>query len=1187
MSRLGQTTWQASLSQEALKIMVTELKRVADDKTCVVVYDTSDRAPRKVIHIGNTNRYTPDGDFAFSVHQQPAIAVHNQSGLARIMAKSCVLAGLLHDLGKGTERFQEKLKYGVTKNKGLSDPIRHEIVSVLMAGPLLQAMAQMSKEQDIASWCNQHMQAVLDAFQANDQRTPYQRSQEIAKHLQTGIFHPLHWAKQSLLETSINWLVLSHHRLPDGALCSTDGIIPSPSFGGKFNYFLKVVETASSIGESDSTHVEKERFNKKDFNENLSLCRVTDSMESIRQPWDDKTWRVKVFECYQRLTRLKAEYEHLLPDNALKDDNAWATGLALMGRPALVYADYMISFEKKPSGRSRKKGTIYANTTMVDNEAQYADSLESHLIGVGDRAGKYCADLFIRRNGLTHNFPTLSSDERNVLLPGLNKKTASDPRYHWQDVVLSSLKPLRSNTPFFASVMGKTGAGKTRGNFMLMHALKEDLRFTCAIGLRSLVKQTYAAYQDPFIGLTEDHVALLIGESQGQSEKLPSEASGTGNDLQEDEQLLLGDYILNGNTVFEHSLGEIFDGKKQRAMLANPIQVMTVDHIMPGASLGRSSELKLLLHLMGTDIVLDEIDDYSVSSQAALMRMAFISGVFGRSFVLSSATATPIIQKAFFNAWSHGYRHHRKLFQFGETDVEAFGVLVSHVQGSEVVRTSLDGFEAGCDLFVRQVVADASQPVHVNHRLAVATMSCKSTSEAIQGPLAGLYSNSNGLSFPQHQELLATILEAHKQHAVTQDGVRLSSGFVRFSNIHNAQQLAQALDAWSDDSLYIVPLCYHSAMTFMDRLSIEALLNTLNCRKDLAGVRGDLRIFQHPFAKRAVDEALAAGKHDVVFVLCTTNIIEVGRDHDYDWAILEPSSTRSLVQSCGRIWRHRVKSLAEDSNNVWILPMTVKALANQENEEWKTSTKRLWKAHGIEDDASIALRFPLTQESSRALSKLGISQVGIPQSPQRRTARPGRGGSSGQMEQAVLSSDRLWTKAVSHQMVHAGLCLEIPEDVVGSLMTALEFAQQEINLNGIEAQGSLFAFEQPSGLDYAEYASQRLTSNHPTRRRLRDSEEGYSLNFDTRVSDVAADGFPTDQWHAQDKDGNIGNVRLEVERHAPGRLFVPPSLSEYMNDHPELSSKMLTELGLRKDQYEALSEGKLCYKIGLGLCRIS
>ncbi|UGA39189.1 hypothetical protein JOS77_06260 [Chromobacterium haemolyticum] len=42
-----------------------------------------------------------------------------------------------------------------------------------------------------------------------------------------------------------------------------------------------------------------------------------------------------------------------------------------------------------------------------------------------------------------------------------------------------------------------------------------------------------------------------------------------------------------------------------------------------------------------------------------------------------------------------------------------------------------------------------------------------------------------------------------------------------------------------------------------------------------------------------------------VFIVLGSPVTEVGRDHDYDWAIVEPSSMRSLIQLAGRLRRHR------------------------------------------------------------------------------------------------------------------------------------------------------------------------------------------------------------------------------------------------------------------------------------------
>lgn len=1171
MQRFGTGTWQASLSKEALKIMVTELKRVATNDSSISVYDTSLREPVKIIHIGNRNRYTADGKFAFSVHKGVEHSGHNQSGLIRLLSKCCEMAGLLHDIGKGTEQFQNKLNKGVKYDIGLADPVRHEVISVLLSSPMLIAMKDMSSPTDLENWCSEHLQKTLDGYKPAPGKTPFNGSTAIANTLSSKIFGTQKWERPSLIETSINWMILSHHRLPEGRQCEEDGIIPTVNYGGKYgsHYFLKVVEDAESI-KDDALSPSKPKFKDKDFINNLTLSARTASGEHIEQPWHSTAWCRAVFDCYRRITRLAEENDHLLPKHALDQNNAWATAIAFMGRTALVYADYIVSSQKVPSGTSRKRGAIYANTVKVDNVNQYADTLLVHLLGVGKKAGKFCADLFIKPDGMINTLPSLSVDERNILLDGLNARS-TDPRYQWQDVLRHTFKSARSNTPFFGTVMGKTGAGKTRGNIMLMHALKEDMRFTCAIGLRSLVNQTYGAYQESFIGLTEDHVALLVGEAPGQPAASHEEPSGTGNDLEEDEKLLFGDYLLTGNTMIESELSDLLDGRKQRAMLANPVQVMTVDHIMPGASLGRSSELKLLMHLMGTDIILDEIDDYPVKSQAALMRMAFISGVFGRSFVVSSATATPIIQKAFFSAWKAGIEHHQKLFLWRESPQEPFAVLVSHVNGNEALRTSLEAFPAACDAFVQKVIEDASEARNVRHRLAIADVSIKNAQDHSDDPHK-LYGGGKSLGESQHQQILATIRKAHAAHGVVHNGVRLSSGFVRFNHIRNAQHLALALSLVDDPEIHVVSICYHAAMLSMDRASVEKLLLEINCRKSTKNTSGDFRIFDHPYVKAQIDHAKAIGKNQVIFVLSTTSILEVGRDHDYDWAILEPSSTRSLVQSCGRVWRHRVKTLDAGIDNVWLLPMTVRALISEENQEWKASTKRLWTMHGIEDEtfsdkgSIVALKYPLTMWSSKALRKLNVQQSDIP--------KPGK------HERAVLNSEELWATAIEGRAVHAGLCLEIPRTAMSAFMASMELAQQHIHLNGIEDQTEVFTLKYPAGLHYAELPAHRLCENHPKQRMLRDRDEGYSILYDPRYSDME-NGYPSTRWRVRDRDGKENPTTFIARLLGVGTLYVPPSLEAYLSVNPAMNSRMATEISLRKNQYEELSNLEYIYGIGL------
>jgi CRISPR-associated endonuclease/helicase Cas3 len=56
--------------------------------------------------------------------------------------------------------------------------------------------------------------------------------------------------------------------------------------------------------------------------------------------------------------------------------------------------------------------------------------------------------------------------------------------------------------------------------------------------------------------------------------------------------------------------------------------------------------------------------------------------------------------------------------------------------------------------------------------------------------------------------------------------------------------------------------------------------------------------------------------------------VEVGRDHDYDWAIAEPSSLRSIIQLAGRIQRHR--QAPTSVANLVVLNQNIRALKGEQ-----------------------------------------------------------------------------------------------------------------------------------------------------------------------------------------------------------------------------------------------------------------
>lgn len=98
-----------------------------------------------------------------------------------------------------------------------------------------------------------------------------------------------------------------------------------------------------------------------------------------------------------------------------------------------------------------------------------------------------------------------------------------------------------------------------------------------------------------------------------------------------------------------------------------------------------------------------------------------------------------------------------------------------------------------------------------------------------------------------------------------------------------------------------VHLCvYHSQYPLLLRSAMERQLDTLLDRR--GGKEGENPALQRP-ALRALIDARPESHH--LFIVLGSPVTEVGRDHDYDWAVVEPSSMRSLIQLAGRVRRHR------------------------------------------------------------------------------------------------------------------------------------------------------------------------------------------------------------------------------------------------------------------------------------------
>jgi CRISPR-associated endonuclease/helicase Cas3 len=138
------------------------------------------------------------------------------------------------------------------------------------------------------------------------------------------------------------------------------------------------------------------------------------------------------------------------------------------------------------------------------------------------------------------------------------------------------------------------------------------------------------------------------------------------------------------------------------------------------------------------------------------------------------------------------------------------------------------------------------------------------------------------------------------------------------ANIDPLVETARALHALGAPEQTSMHLCvYHSQHPLLVRAGIERRLDRLLNRKNPAALFDDIDmrawLDQHP-------------EPDQIFVVIATAVAEVGRDHDYDWAVVEPSSMRSIIQLAGRVRRHRPGPC--DTPNIHLLNTNVRHLEN-------------------------------------------------------------------------------------------------------------------------------------------------------------------------------------------------------------------------------------------------------------------
>jgi CRISPR-associated endonuclease/helicase Cas3 len=708
------------------------------------------------------------------------------------------------------------------------------------------------------------------------------------------------------------WLIVSHHRLPN--FKGIDSAKYSEEYRPQLNDILMTINAEWGY----QNQLDEKRLNACfDFPNGL-LHKAVEWQKCL------KKWASRLLE------------KQVLMQETLAN-GAWRVVLH-HARLSLMLGDHFYSSCDKDA-KWKTEINLYANTSRdTKKNLVPKQKLDEHLVRVCDYGlnisqylSRFCNDM---------------ESAHDVI----KLKQKSPTGYEWQDKAVSAIYKLRSihndvsKNGWFIVNMASTGCGKTIANAKIMRALSTDadsLRFILALGLRTLTLQTGDEYRNN-IGLANDELAVLIGSSvvmalhnenkqNQQKDKFSLEDEGA----ESSEELLkedLDDYEIPQGSPTADFLNALIPMRektaksieKNKAFLYKPVLACTIDHIIAATETTRGGQYILpCLRLLSSDLVIDEVDDFDGQDLVAIGRLIHLAGMLGRKVMISSATIPPALAEGFFNVYQEGWRLHQQFMQAPQVIhvawVDEFRTNISTKNTHEQVLKNNQEYQSEHQSFVLERVKSLqNQPIKRKARIIrFAEYQTKKLNQVQVEQATHAYFNL----------IQATITELHQQHQSIDpiSKKRVSFGVVRMANITPCIALTQHLlnADWQSGSTPKV-MAYHSRQVLLLRHEQEKHLDQVLKRKEKAGEIA--APFKNPVIREHIDGAIT---DDIIFILVATPVEEVGRDHDFDWAIIEPSSFRSIIQLAGRVKRHRDQEVTQP--NIAIMQYNLKAIKNDIN----------------------------------------------------------------------------------------------------------------------------------------------------------------------------------------------------------------------------------------------------------------
>ena len=772
---------------------------------------------------------------------------------------------MFHDVGKSSTLFQQKLEPNA--DYGSYEPYRHEWVS-------LRIFQAFIKEKNDKEWLEQL---------ANIDRACEGKMLINLASLRDGIaVNPVNpFRTLPPVAKLVAWLIVSHHKLPQ---------------------YPKNEDNPPTFENID-----------KWLTDNFEAC--WNSPQCLKDDWcrDVVTknwtfpWGTPLKSAHWQTQASTAAEKALCCDRMFTQDWFDQHFTAHLARLSLMLSDHYYSSKKETTLEWQDKNyQAYANTSRDKLGNKYRkQKLDEHNIGVGVNAYQIAKALPY----LKEELPSLKCN------PAFTDKTPSDyqKKYGWQDEAYKLSLSIKEDTKkygFFGVCMASTGKGKTRANARIMYGLSDEksCRFSIALGLRTLTLQTGEALKENLM-LAQDELALLIGSQAvkdlHQQSNLSEESEQQKLGSESAESLLKDEISLKEDLpVYKGICSEWFKhDPKILKLVQAPVLVSTIDYLMPaneGIRGGR--QIAPMLRLLTSDLVLDEPDDFGLEDLSALCRLVNWAGMLGSRVLLSTATISPSLARALFAAYQSGRKQY--------TEVNG-----AHGQTQQVCCAWFDEFELPqSELISDSTSYDKAHNIFVTRRIKNLK---NKTSPLRKARLIRVESD------PAYTptKLIATIIRKsikvlHQQHAVTVADKKVTIGLVRMANIDPLVQVAKCLLEQSAPQDTIVHYCiYHSQFPLLHRSRIEKQLDGALSRHN------ETEWLEQSGIKNIVE---SHDEKNHIFVVLATAVAEVGRDHDYDWAVVEPSSMRSIIQLAGRVQRHRQQvPLCE---NIHILSKNFKGL---------------------------------------------------------------------------------------------------------------------------------------------------------------------------------------------------------------------------------------------------------------------